>query len=455
MKLRSRIVCIITSLILVISLSSCSKDDNDIKVSDKLDNNDVTSIVSGSETKDNSNIDSNEQDDLTESNEVDTNTKDEQQNENQEELDLDSISNGNINNKDDSIDIGNILDGILQIKVIDCGQADSILLHSEDYNILVDAGEQKAATSIKKALDNFGVKKIDLLVATHPHADHIGGMQKIVEDYEIDTVMMYPTDHSTQTYQNLLLAIKNKGCNTIKAVPNNEYSYGDLIIRVLGPSKTDEDDLNNNSVVLLASFGEIDMLLTGDASMDEEKDYVENITDTVEILKVGHHGSDTATSDNLLDTIKPEVAVISCGEDNKFGHPTEEVLNKLSKRNIETLRTDILGDINITTNGIEYSIESSKSGDISLNNNSINTENNSNISDTQDISNNSDKSNSQDNSDTNEISDNVKVYITKAGKKYHSTETCLALVTSRTVTEVDISEATGNGLEKCNRCWKD
>ena len=311
MKKLSKLTSILLAILLIISLAACdtsnrntdySGDPEDL-VGYTTDSDDVTDIMSGGNSNQ-GNSDSFDESDTVDLGQL---TGEPTTDSNSSDLDSSNSSGGSLSgntNKDDSIDLGNILDSILQIRVIDCGQADSILLHLENYNILIDAGEEKAATAVRKVLDNLGISKIDLLVATHPHADHIGGMQKIVENYDIDSVMMYPTEHNTQTYQNLLIAIRDKGCNTIKSVPNNEYSYDNLKIKVLGPTKTDNDDLNNNSVVLLASFGNTDILLTGDASMEEEKDYIDNITDTIEILKVGHHGSDTATSDNLLDTIK-------------------------------------------------------------------------------------------------------------------------------------------------------
>lgn len=453
MKKLSKLTSILLAILLIISLAACDASNRNTDhsgnpenlVGSTTDSDDVTDIMSGGNSNQSNSNSFDESDTVDLGQLTGEPTTDSNSNSNSSDLDSSNSSGESLSgntNKDDSIDLGNILDGILQIRVIDCGQADSILLHLENYNILIDAGEEKAATAVRKVLDNLGISKIDLLVATHPHADHIGGMQKIVENYDIDSVMMYPTEHNTQTYQNLLIAIRDKGCNTIKAVPNNEYSYDNLKIKVLGPTKTDNDDLNNNSVVLLASFGNTDILLTGDASMEEEKDYIDSITDTIEILKVGHHGSDTATSDNLLDTIKPEIAVISCGVNNKYGHPTEEVLNKLDKRGITTLRTDLSGDIIITTNGTDYTVETGNNESIKPGNNE-NTDKN-------------DQGTEGNGSGTvkNEQQGNQTVYVTKTGKKYHSTENCRSLLVARNVLSIDIQEAISNGLDKCSNCWE-
>ena len=161
-----------------------------------------------------------------------------------------------------------------------------------------------------------------------------------------------------------------------------------------------------------------------------------------EILKVGHHGSDTATSDNLLDTIKPELAVISCGVNNKYGHPTEEVLNKLDKRGITTLRTDLSGDIIITTNGTDYTVETGNNESIKPGNNE-NTDKN-------------DQETESNGSGTmkDEQQGNQTVYVTKTGKKYHSTENCRSLLVARNVLSIDIQKAISNGLDKCSNCWE-
>lgn len=448
---------VIPLLIISLLLSSCGSNNTEVNNSD-TNSNDVTSLMQGynkdNKIQDDTGLSTDNQlnDSESEDKEVDlgklTNTDSSNNQDEQED-------GNDTNNKDDKLDINSELGSLLQVKMIDCGQADSILLHTDKYNILIDAGEQKSATAIKKAIDNLGIKKIDLLIGTHPHSDHIGGMQTIVESYDIGTVMMYPTEHSTQTYTKLLEAISNKGCDTIKATPGNEYNYGDIKITVLGPSKT-YDDLNDNSVVVLASFGDIDVLLTGDAGMESEKDYIEYIPGEVEILKVGHHGSETATSDNLLDTINPEMALISCGEDNKYGHPTQEVLDKLSKRGIDTFRTDLLGDITITTNGKQYTIETEKYGEVKIDNTDGTYTKPFETGNTQnEVNENQDSNSGNENTAITSSSSNREVYVAQNGKKYHSTNTCKSLFVARSINTITEAEAISNGMEKCKNCWSD
>lgn len=338
-------------------------------------------------------------------------------------------------NTTEKIDTDEILSQICEFRIIDCGQADSILIHSKSFNVLIDAGEEKEAKAIKKVLDNQGVKKIDILIATNPHSDHIGGMKEIIENYEIDKIIMSPSGHTSQTYEELLLVIESKGMTITKANPGDKYNLDDLKIEVIGPC-SDYDDLNDDSVVILASYGDIDVLLTGDAGLQAEKDYVEYLED-IEILKVGHHGSDTSTSDNLLDITTPEVAAISCGQNNKYGHPNQETLDKLVNRNVQVYRTDESGDIIVRTNGIEYSVETENGVD------------NYEKIDKPEINNSQDKVENTDKTGNNKET----VYVSKTGKKYHSTDQCSRLYTSKEINEMTEQEAINKGIEKCSKCW--
>ena len=260
---------------------------------------------------------------------------------------------------------GDLSEGLPECKIImiDCGQADSILLTSDYFNVLVDVGESRDAADIRETLDSLGINKLDMVIATHPHADHIGGMQTIVENYNIDKLIMSPVGHTSKTYEKLVASIAEQNISVEKAEVNKVYNIGDLKLTIIGPCDTYNEDLNNNSVVAIASYGEIDILLTGDAEVLAEKDYTKNLGDynnKIEILKSGHHGSDTSSSDNLLDNINASVALISCGVGNKYGHPKAETLNKYTERGMEVYRTDIHGDITITTNGTNFVVEAEK-----------------------------------------------------------------------------------------------
>lgn len=436
----------IAALLLVITmcLAGCGQSDTTVN-SPINNNNDVTNIMSGETTQPEQNTDINDV-------EVDLGTIGETTNPS-------AITFGD-NNKEEEIDTDNIFSEILEVIVIDCGQADSILLHSKGYNILVDTGEDKKATDIKNVLDNKGVKKIDLLIGTHPHADHISGMAEIVNNYEIGKIIMSPTGHTSKLYENTLLAISENGYKITKAVPGNEYSFGNLDINIIGPCDEDYGDLNNASVVAVATYGDFDILLTGDAEMKAEKDFVEYLDENIEVLKVGHHGSDTSTSDNLLDIITADVALISCGVGNDYGHPCQVTLDKLNERGIEIFRTDTSGHLIVRTNGSEYTVETEKDNQ-EFNSGEQKVESNSQV--------NRDETQTQTSQNTEQREPNIQgesqgdtqvdksgtiVYISQTGKKYHSNIYCSRLYTSNEINEITLSDAKSKGIEACSKCWE-
>lgn len=186
--------------------------------------------------------------------------------------------------------------------------------------------------------------KRDYLVATHPHADHIGSMADIVDSFDIGNVYMSGAITTTKTFENLLDTISKKGLKVKKAMAGiNILKENDLSIDVLGPVMLDEENLNNSSVVIKLKYGETSFLFTGDAEIEEFESIQENLSATV--LKVGHHGSRTSTNRELLGRVRPDVAIISVGKKNTYGHPHKETIKLLEDSNIDIFRTDSGGTI--------------------------------------------------------------------------------------------------------------
>lgn len=242
------------------------------------------------------------------------------------------------------------------VSFIDVGQGDCILIQTDESNVLIDAGESENAETVEQYLTDNGVETLDYIVATHPHSDHIGALPKIITDMNVEHILqgkmsddIVPT---TRVYEKYLTAIADKGLTITSAVVGDVYDLGNAQLEIVAPNSDDYSDLNDISVVTILTHGDNKFIFTGDASKRSEKEMLQNgLLEDVDVLKVGHHGSDTATTQEFLDAITPEIAVIMCGVNNKYGHPCEETMDKLYDANIEVYRTDEEGTIHMVSNG--------------------------------------------------------------------------------------------------------
>ncbi len=242
---------------------------------------------------------------------------------------------------------------LLSVQFIDVGQADSTLISlSTGETMLIDAGESTSADSVFAELDERGIKDIDILVATHPHADHIGGMLSLLGRYDIGQVLMPDMTSDSKTYAKLLQAIKTESIPLVEAYAGYRFSFGSAVCTVVSPSADDNKDANNESVVIYLGFGDTDFLFTGDMEEWAEKRVLDsNYYVDADVLKVAHHGSSTGSSEAFLSAITPDYAVISCGRSNDYGHPHAETLDRLEEAGAQIYRTDIQGDILFISDG--------------------------------------------------------------------------------------------------------
>ena len=259
-------------------------------------------------------------------------------------------------------------EGELAVHYVDVGQADCELIQTPEQNVLIDAGDVGGGDAVTAYLKAQGVERIDLLIATHPHADHIGGMADVVNQFEIGKVLFAEVPRSltptSKTYERLLDAIADKDLKVAKAQPGIKYDLGGgAMLTVLGPMDEYRDDLNENSVVCRLDFGETSFLFTGDASRQSENDLVKAYGDglSADVLKLGHHGSDTSSQEKWLNAVDPEVAVCCVGWDNTYGHPSPEVLDRLEKRGVTLYRTDRNGTVVVTSDGEQLAVQTEKS----------------------------------------------------------------------------------------------
>jgi len=256
------------------------------------------------------------------------------------------------------------VEGSLEVHFIDVGQADSILVRSENANMLIDTGDldDECTSKIIGYLDGFGISKLDYLVLTHPDADHIGGAPEIINEFNVVKCIMPDFSKDTQIFTNTLSALDEKDVEVIEAVPNYEFTVGEAECRILAPLE-EYKDANDMSAVIQLYFGSKSILFTGDAEAESEADMVKKYTSEdlkADVLKVGHHGSSTSTTQAFIDLVNPEYAVISCGKDNKYGHPHDEIIDLLEKNKITYYRTDISGTVILKTDGKTITVTQEK-----------------------------------------------------------------------------------------------
>jgi len=234
------------------------------------------------------------------------------------------------------------------IKVLDVGQAESILVYSNGYCALFDTGTSDSANEICSALSEFGIKTIDVMLVSHLHTDHIGGIKGILEKYPASNLVLPELSTESEGMGQAQFAINkvtDDGGESYNAKQGMNFEIGEFEITVLA-AYSDMDDENNRSIIAVAEIDNRKFMFTGDAETKVENLLLnEGLNLKCDILSVGHHGSSTSSSTKFLQTVRPRYAVISCGKNNMYGHPHNEVLAALERNGAEVLRTDLQGDI--------------------------------------------------------------------------------------------------------------
>ena len=257
-------------------------------------------------------------------------------------------------------------DGRLGIHFIDVGQGDSTLIQYNGTTILIDAGEADAAPALVEYLKQHDVRTIDLLIATHPHSDHIGGMRAVLDSFTVRKVMDSGMPHTTSTYRNFIQAVENKKIPYLVPKIGDTFSLVpglDFLVLNAPTDSTEDADLNDNSLVLRATYGRINILFAGDIGTSTESNILRSgLPVESQLLKVAHHGSSHGTSREFLEAVRPEAAFILVGADNPYNYPSEKTLGRLEDRGTLIFRTDKNGTIVVRTDGMEYSIETERQG---------------------------------------------------------------------------------------------
>ncbi|HKS26831.1 MAG TPA: ComEC/Rec2 family competence protein [Pyrinomonadaceae bacterium] len=260
----------------------------------------------------------------------------------------------------------------LQVHVLDVGQGDSILIVAPGgKTVLVDAGVPGSGKVVTDAMTRYGLKQIDMMVASHAHADHIGGADEVIRATKVVSVLDSQVPNTTRNYEDFLKAIKEGGVQYVAASPGQNFDMGGgAKLTVLAPIKpfftkdqlrSGANEPNANSVVVRLDYGDFSMLLTGDAEAETEARMMKAGANVrAKVLKVGHHGSRYASSEEFLRAGGFEAALISDGEDNRYGHPSQEALDRFKRLGIKVYRTDLQGEITIKTRGQGYEIQTAR-----------------------------------------------------------------------------------------------
>lgn len=243
----------------------------------------------------------------------------------------------------------------LQIWFLDVGQADSILIQDNDTYMLIDAGNNEDGEKLVSYFQSLGIESFQYVIGTHAHEDHIGGMNNIIDNFNIGTFYMPDAITTTATFESVLDSLEAKNIAFQTPTVDSTFELGDTTIDVLYVG-TDDTDLNNTSIVLKLTYGNTSVLFMGDAEKEVET-IIEKKDISADVLKVGHHGSNTSSSKTFLEKVNPSYAIISVGTGNSYGHPSNTTIQNLENLNTKIYRTDESGTIIMTTDGTNITFQ--------------------------------------------------------------------------------------------------
>lgn len=325
--------------------------------------------------------------------------------------------------------------GELAVHFIDVGQGDSEFVElPSGETMLIDAGEREYGNTVSDYISALGYSEITYLVATHPHSDHIGGLPQIFDDFDVLNVYMPDAESSSAIYGEFLDKVDQEGCSVTKAAESVSVIDTDgLSAYFVAPCSTGYDSLNDYSAVLKLTYGSNSFLFMGDAEETSENEITADVS--ADVIKVGHHGSDTSSSQQFVDRVSPQYAVIEVGEGNSYGHPNSETVTRWQNTGAQVLRTDELGNIVIVSNGTDITVSSDAQG-------------NNTASDSQSESSTSSQTQQSENSDYSYV-------LNTSSKKIHTPD-CSAVpsISQKNIEYSDksLQQLESEGYEPCGLC---
>lgn len=255
-------------------------------------------------------------------------------------------------------------ESFLKVHFIDVGRGDATLIQQinqdNTYNMLIDAGNNGDGGYLVEYLKDQGVKTLDYIIGTHPHSDHIGGLDDVIKGFQVGAIIMPKVIANTRTFEEVMEAVSDKGLSITSPVPGTSYPLGEAEFTILAPNSDDYASLNDYSIANRIVFGSNSFIFTGDAEALSEEEILNNFNKrdlASDVFKLAHHGSSTSNTEDFLEAINPSYGIISCGQDNSYGHPHREIMAQLKARNILVFRTDLHGTIVINSDGKDISIE--------------------------------------------------------------------------------------------------
>lgn len=245
-------------------------------------------------------------------------------------------------------------EGLLNIYYLDVGQGDATYINIGNFDILIDAGSKSEKEKLIQQLEELNIDDFEMVIATHPHEDHIGGMEAVFERYNVKEFYMPKIIHTSKVFESMITAVANEGIKVKIIKDGTTFNLGNgAQIDVYSPIYESYSNLNDYSPIMKLTFGENSFIFTGDAEAPVELEVVEKYGSDLEadVLKFGHHGSSTSSTEEFIQAVDPKYGVISSGANNMYGHPHREVLSLISEYDIETYRTDIDGQVVFISDG--------------------------------------------------------------------------------------------------------